>query len=118
VLHVREADSAKGPIAIEQVRRLHSELGVGPRPHAGDQVLELMARPSNKGDGLDILRTEFAPVSTVFLGDDIPDEEAFERLGPRDIGIKIGTGPSRATHRMSNADAARSLLHHLVARLA
>ena len=117
VLHVRESDLARGQIALDELRARHRALGVDPPPHEGARVLELMVRPSNKGAGLDDLRREYTPASTLYVGDDIPDEEAFKRLGPDDLGIKVGSGPTHATRRLPDSDAVVELLTHLLERL-
>jgi trehalose-phosphatase len=118
VLHVREADPLLGRRAVEELRQQHRELGADLPAHAGDQVLELLARASNKGDGLDALRAEISPASVVYLGDDLPDEDAFARLGHGDIGVKVGPQPTIASHRLRDPAAARTLLLNLVTQLA
>ncbi|MGA9279176.1 trehalose-phosphatase [Ilumatobacter sp.] len=113
VVHVREADPGLGRSALEWVRREQTAV-TGHVLHEGNNVIELMARPADKGSGLEALRREFAPASTVYVGDDVPDEEAFGRLGTGDIGIKVGVGDTAATHRVRDADAIREMISALV----
>ncbi len=109
VLHVREADPDSGRAAVELVHERQRVLR-GHECHDGDNVVELMARPANKGNGLRALRNEFAPTSVVYLGDDLPDEEAFAVLSPDDVGIKVGTGASIAPYRVADPDAITELI--------
>jgi trehalose 6-phosphate phosphatase len=44
------------------------------------------------------------------LGDDLMDEAAFGALGPEDMGVKIGTRPSRAAYRVESEREALSVL--------
>jgi len=117
VVHVREADPELATSALDWARREQSRLS-GHVVHEGDNVLELMARPADKGSGLEALRHEFSPASCVYLGDDEPDEGAFARLGPGDIGIKVGTGATIAGHRVADPAAIRELLAALVEAIA
>ncbi len=116
VIHVREADRARGDAAIAAAWREQAELD-GHECHEGSNVLEFMARPTDKGRGLTALRTEFAPAAAVYVGDDVPDEDAFAVLGPGDISIKVGNGPTVATHRLADADAVERLLGVLAEHL-
>ncbi len=58
--------------------------------HEGSNVLELMTRDADKGTALDALRAEVGPASCVYIGDDVPDEDAFARLGDGDLAVKVG----------------------------
>jgi trehalose-phosphatase len=76
--------------------------------------VELMARPTDKGAGLDRLRDEFGAAAVFYIGDDVPDEDAFARLvGPDDVGVKVGPGDTAAAFRLADPAAVRALLTHL-----
>lgn len=116
VIHVREADPDRGVRAIEMARSAQARL-VGHECHEGSNVLELMARPTDKGRGLAALRDEFEAAGTVYVGDDVPDEDAFRVLGDGDVSVKVGDGPSSATHRLADPTAVAALIHALAADL-
>lgn len=116
VVHVREADRELGRAALAQARERQAGVS-GHECHEGSNVLELMARPTDKGAGLDALRDEFVPAATVYLGDDVPDEDAFARLGADDLGVRIGPGTTIARRRLADPDAVAQLLRELDERL-
>lgn len=109
VVHVREADAELGRAALEWARGEQATL-VGHTLHEGSNVLELMARPADKGSGLDALRSSHTLGACVYLGDDVPDEDAFSRLGPGDMAIKVGAGVTLAAHRLADPDAVRAMI--------
>ncbi len=112
VIHVRTADAERGAAAIATAWAQQSSLD-GHGVHRGSNVLELMARPTDKGRGLSALRAEFAPGATVYVGDDVPDEDAFAVLGPGDISVKVGPGSTVATHRVDDAPAMAEVIRRL-----
>lgn len=79
----------------------------------GKNVVEFSARNATKGDGLRALRARFAPDAVLFVGDDVTDEDALEALEPRDLGIKVGTAPTVAAHRVTGPAEVAALLHVL-----
>lgn len=113
VLHVREADADRGGEALGWARQQQREL-VGHTCHEGSNVLELMTRDADKGTAIDALRAEFEPASCVYIGDDVPDEEAFARLGGSDLSVKVGPGDTVAAFRLADPDAVRTTLAHLL----
>lgn len=112
VIHVREADHGLGAAAIEAAWTRQGALH-GHECHEGSEVLEFMARPTDKGRGLSALRAEFAPGGTVYVGDDVPDEDAFAVLGDDDVSIKVGSNSTIATHRLTDAVEVAELLRRL-----
>ena len=56
------------------------------------------------------LRAEVGPASCVYIGDDIPDEDAFVRLGEGDLSVKVGDGDTVAERRLADPEAVRSML--------
>ena len=80
----------------------------------GKAVLEATVLSGTKGEGLDWLR-EVADASTVlFAGDDVTDEDAFAVLRPGDIGVKIGSGNTRAQFRLNGPGELSTLLESVL----
>ena len=61
----------------------------------GKMVLELTVVTTNKGRALKALMKANHCTATVFIGDDVTDENAFGVLVDGDVGIKVGLGPDR-----------------------
>lgn len=73
----------------------------------GKQVIELSTATRNKGDAI---RDLAGPRSVIYIGDDTTDETVFEVLGPDDIGVKVGEGPTAASHRVEDIDGVVTIL--------
>lgn len=112
VLHVRTADPVDGRRALESLAAAQSGIA-GSAGHHGSNVLELMARPTDKGAALRQLRNDEQAKAVVYLGDDIPDEDAFAVLEAGDLSIKVARGATQAQRRLESPDAVRDLLEHL-----
>ena len=113
VLHVREADDERGAAALDDLTAAAGEIP-GAVVHHGAEVVELMARASDKGAAIDRLRSAERPASVVYLGDDIPDEDAFAVLGDGDLSVKVGSGETVAGVRLEGPEAVVELLEQLV----
>ena len=74
----------------------------------GHNVVEFSAVEITKGTWLNAYKQAFD--RTIFAGDDDTDEHAMAVLEEHDLGIKVGTKPSRATRRVPNVDAMAQLL--------
>jgi len=80
---------------------------------AGKEVIEITVVEADKGVALRRLAGELGAAAIVYLGDDVTDEDAFAVLGPDDVGIKVGEGPTRAAYRLPDSAAVLSALDHL-----
>ena len=103
-------------VARGDVASLLAETADGPARRAGvhvrrgKEVVELSVVPTDKGAALETLRKRTGASATVFVGDDVTDEDAFAILHGPDLGIKIGPGETRAAARIdSPVEAARVL---------
>jgi trehalose-phosphatase len=109
-LHVRRAaDPATAARALDAVRNGPAKW---PGVHVtyGHEVVELSVVVTNKGEAVTTLRGQTSASAVLYLGDDITDENVFTRLHGPDVGIKIGPGPTAATHRLDEpVDAVRAL---------
>ena len=76
-------------------------------------MLEATTTRADKGVAVETLRAMSGAAAVVFLGDDVTDEAAFARLGPDDLGIKVGAGPTRAVERVADCAAVSQVLHML-----
>jgi trehalose-phosphatase len=113
-VHVRLADRA-------DAARVTAQIVAGPSAHAGvrtthgKEVVELSVVDADKGHALDRLREETGADTVVFVGDDVTDESAFERLTPTDVGIKVGPGATAARFRVPTTTEVGTLLAVLAA---
>jgi trehalose-phosphatase len=113
-VHVRQADSDAGTEALDWLAtRAESIEGANVKP--GSDVLELFTRSADKGRAMTALIAERDASATVFVGDDITDEDAFAALRPTDMSIKVGDAPTIAKHRLRNPDDVAIWLRELVA---
>jgi trehalose 6-phosphate phosphatase len=115
-VHVREvADRAAAAALLERARSLaDSSLTMKP----GKEVLELAVTDADKGTALARLRSDLGAAAAVYLGDDVTDEDGFRALGPDDVTVKIGEGPTEARHRVRDTVAAVAVLDRLADLLA
>lgn len=114
-VHVRQvADRGAATALLEQARSAaDSSLTLKP----GKDVLELAVTDADKGSALRRLADELGAAATLYLGDDLTDEDAFRVLGPDDVSVKIGDGDTVAQHRVADPAGAVALLEHLAGLL-
>ena len=111
--HYRKVDPAR---ADEALRMVMAGPGRDARLHLrhGKMVVEFSASAVDKGVALMRIEEEWGAEATMFLGDDMTDEDAFAVLGPEDVGIKVGPGPSKAGHRLADQGQVGGLLANLL----
>ncbi|MGY1754031.1 trehalose-phosphatase [Blastococcus sp. SYSU D01042] len=110
-VHVREvADRAAADGLLQDARRV-ADPSLTLKP--GKEVLEIAVTDADKGSALVRLARELGAAATIYLGDDVTDEDAFRVLGEDDVTVKIGEGPTGAGHRVPDPAAARALLEQL-----
>jgi trehalose 6-phosphate phosphatase len=110
-VHVRQVvDRAAAATLLEQVRAsVDASLTLKP----GKEVLEVTVTDADKGTALRRLISELGPAVTVYLGDDVTDEDGFRALGPDDVSVKVGDGPTDARHRVPDPAGALEFLQRL-----
>jgi trehalose 6-phosphate phosphatase len=113
VRQVQDRDAAAGLLA-EVERRVDPSLTMKP----GKEVLEVAVTDADKGTALRRLRDELGAAATVYLGDDVTDEDGFRALGPEDVTVKVGDGPTEARYRVPDTDGALAVLVRLAELLA
>jgi len=111
--HYRKVDPAG---VDEALRMVTAGPGSDPRLHLrhGKMVVEISASAVDKGVALVRIREECGAEATVFLGDDLTDEDAFAVLGPEDVGIKVGPGASKGSRRLADQEQVGELLVNLL----
>lgn len=108
---VVSTDREPAATAVERLRQAWPAKVV-----TGKDVVEFTIGTAHKGDALRSLGREVGATCSVFLGDDVTDEDAFAVLGPDDVGIKVGPGSTTATHRVDSPEAAAEFLNRLAER--
>ena len=108
VLHVRQvAEDQQEQASVEAMQRIYVEV---PDAHVsrGKSVVEIAVLKSHKGEGIDFLREAYEPDATIFMGDDVTDENGFAVLeqgpGLPDVGIKVGPGATGACARLDSPE--------------
>ncbi len=113
-VHVRNATTEVGERVMAAVRS-----GPAARPGVeatpGKAVLDLAVLQVSKGSAIETLRERLGADAVFFAGDDVTDETAFAVLRPRDVGVKVGDGQTRAAHRVADPAEMTGVLETLLA---
>ena len=99
VVHVRSADAGRSAAAVDAIGRFAASID-GAQVKRGHEVVELLARPTSKGEAISRRRVPGQPV--VFLGDDVTDESVFEVMGDHDVSVRVGPGDTAARYRLGD----------------
>lgn len=112
VLHTRRADA---DVAAAATSAAQAWLAGRDDLHVtvGKRVVDVAVVATGKGTALDTLRALAEADSVVYFGDDVTDEHAFLRLGPEDVGVKVGPGPTAALLRVDGPPDVVAVLHAL-----
>ena len=86
----------------------------GVRTVSGKEIVELTVSNDTKGVALAELRTAVGATATLFVGDDLSDEDAFAALLPGDVGVKVGVAPTVAAYRVPDVASVGEMLEVLV----
>jgi trehalose 6-phosphate phosphatase len=120
-VHVRAVSPDRRPDAIAQADACAKEwLAAGKlRRLSGNLVVEYLPNiAAHKGDATkwiieDVAKRCRQPVWTVFVGDDVTDEDAFRAIR-EGISVLVGDRPTHATHRVADPNDVCSLLDWLL----
>jgi trehalose 6-phosphate phosphatase len=110
-VHVRQVQDRTAASALLAAAESLADPSLTLKP--GKDVLEMAMTDADKGDALRRLREELGSAGTLYLGDDVTDEDGFRALGPDDVTVKVGEGPTDARYRVADLDGVLALLHRL-----
>lgn len=114
-LHTRLATERRSRIAhLVAIAELKAE-APDAKVRVGKNVIEFSVRTTTKGEAVEHLRRYTRATAVLYAGDDVTDEDAFAALGPGDLGLKSGGGPTAATHRVAGPNEVAEVLARLVA---
>lgn len=111
-IHYRDAPLEQTTAALDAIDRGPARRE-GVQLRQGLEVVELTVVSGTKGDAIRRLQAFHDPVATVFIGDDVTDEDGFDALGEDDLSIKVGLGATKARHRVSDPCDVSELLRLL-----
>jgi trehalose 6-phosphate phosphatase len=114
-VHVRQVDDRDAATALLDKVRTLADSSLTMKP--GKDVLELAVTGADKGSALLRLAGELGAIATVYLGDDVTDEDGFRALGPDDVTIKVGDGETAARYRVPDPAGALAVLERLAVLL-
>src|SRR5690606_37177480 len=80
----------------------------------GKDVLEFSVLASTKAHAIDHLRDVTRADAVLFAGDDVTYEDGFAALAEGDVGIKVGSAPTRARFRLPTLESMPAVLGALV----
>ncbi|HEY0126872.1 MAG TPA: trehalose-phosphatase [Blastococcus sp.] len=115
-VHVRQVADRVAAAALLTDTRSRADSSLTLKP--GKDVLELAVTDADKGSAVRRLAGELGAVATLYLGDDLTDEDAFRALGAGDVTVKIGDGETAARHRVLDTHGALAVLGNLADLLA
>jgi len=112
-VHTRRADPADAAEANRLVDEIVAEEAPHWRRRTGHNIVEFAFRHEGKDSAVAELRERVAATAVLFAGDDVTDEDAIASLGPDDLGVRVGQGPSAAAVRVPDIAALAALLSRL-----
>jgi trehalose 6-phosphate phosphatase len=110
-VHVRQVQDRSAAAAVLERARTLGDSSLTMKP--GKDVLEMAMTDADKGTALRRLRSELGAAGTIYLGDDVTDEDGFRALGADDVTVKIGAGPTDARYRVADTAVALAVLERL-----
>lgn len=103
--HFRNVDPLSAERLTEEVvlfaREIVDQLSDGARIEKGRGVVEVAFDAAHKGDAVVEMKERLGAGAVLYFGDDVSDEAVFEAIGPEDVGVKVGEGPTSAPFRVT-----------------
>lgn len=96
--HYRNLDEVTADKCLSRIREW-ADRHEGMRILEGKSVIELTMATRTKGDAI---RDLAQGRGVIYIGDDTTDETVFEVLTTNDIGVKVGEGPTAASHQVED----------------
>lgn len=112
-LHTRSLGEDEQELARTEARVVIDRWGAALTTRLGHGIIESSLQSQHKGDGIEALREHTHPDVTLFIGDDITDEDALAVLGPGDVGVRVGGSDTLATYRLRDPDDVAAFLAEL-----
>lgn len=109
-VHSRLVDPAHADEAHRRVAALMAARAPHWRGRVGHSISEYAFRTEGKDAAVRRLREVTGATGVLFAGDDVTDEDAIASLGPGDVGVRVGTGPSAAAVRVADIAELAALL--------
>ncbi|MCU1613084.1 MAG: Trehalose 6-phosphatase [Frankiales bacterium] len=110
-VHVRQVQDRAAAAALLDEARTRVDPSLTMKP--GKDVLELAVTDADKGSALRRLRAELGAAGTLYMGDDVTDEDGFRALAGDDVTVKVGEGATAARFRVADPVAALAVLQRL-----
>jgi len=114
-VHVRQVEDRPAAAVLLAEAKALADSSLTMKP--GKDVLEMAMTDADKGSALHRLREELGSGAALYLGDDVTDEDGFRALGPGDVSIKVGEGPTDAGYQVADTAGALAVLERLATLL-
>lgn len=113
--HYRNADEAAAALALV---KLAEKAKQWPKLYIrhGKKVFEVSTVQADKGHALASLRRHVRATAVLYVGDDITDEDVFQKLSRHDVSAKVGEGPTSAGYRLADTRAVSRMLKGILRR--
>ncbi len=114
-LHTRGLPGESARAALSEAELLAADR-TEVRVLSGKSVVELSVSHADKGTALAALARFVDADATLYAGDDVTDEDAFQTLDPLsgDVTVKVGAGETAAAHRIGTVDDVVAVLHQIL----
>ncbi|RQH00391.1 trehalose-phosphatase [Natrarchaeobius oligotrophus] len=116
-VHTRSVPAALRPVVGRLAERIVDRIGGGDLVlSSGKRVLEVgPAIPWGKGNAVELIASDLpAETASVYVGDDVTDESAFQAVEPAGIGVRVGDSrPSAASYRVRSPEHVAEFLEWL-----
>lgn len=112
-VHTRVADAATAEAANATIDALVAAEASHWRRRTGKNIVEYAFRHEGKDSAIAALRERTGATAVLFAGDDVTDEDALLSLGPEDLGVHVGSGPTAARVCVASVNEMAALLEVL-----